>query len=283
MENENRNAKTSEPQEAAAAPPKSLEALLAPSLSGSGLTIRDDLFDVSLLRDAVRWCRMVGTRFRLVDSGRLDRSQLEWLLEAGADLYTSDEFDRDIGQLEGLVKALRRGKALMAYHARDPFPSSSAEAPPFDLFRLGRSGAYVHVSNREHALDPGALEQLARECEAGGAHMVFYAHGEFSSDWQDLARCRLWCHVDESSLAAPESRTAFEEVLKTSRQRARFVLLTEGKLDALWLQDLMRAGVILRFQKKQFDYRSSYSPLEKASSGKRLPITAYYLYPDYLL
>lgn len=262
---------------------KSLEALLATSLSGAGLTIRDDLFDVSLLRDAVRWSRKAGTRFRLVDSGRLDRPQLEWLLDAGADLYTSDEFGRDETELEGLLKSAGRGRSLLAYHARDPLLLNTAEAPRLDLYRLGRGGAYVHVSNREQALDPAALERLARECEAGGAHLVFYIHGGFSPDWRDLARCRIWCHMHESSLADPESRTAFEDVLKLSRLRARFALLTEGTLDALWLKDLQRAGVFLRFQKKQFDYRSPYSPLKQASSGKRLPITAYYLYPDYLL
>lgn len=261
----------------------SLEALLAYSLTGSGPTIRDDLFDASLLRDAVRWSRRAGKRFRLVDSGRLERPQLEWLLDAGADLYTSDEVDRDLTELEGLMKAAGRGGSLLAYHARNPLLINPAETPPLDLFRLGRGGAYIHVSNREQALDPAALERLAAECEAGGSHMIFYVHGGFLPDWQDLARCRFWCHLDESSLADPESRTAFEEVLKTSRLRARFVLMTTGKLEALWLKDLMRAGVFLRFYNNQFDYRSPYAPLENASAKKRLPITAYYLYPDYLL
>jgi hypothetical protein len=218
-----------------------------------------------------------------VDSGRLDRPQLEWLLDAGADLYTSDEFDRDVTELEGLLKSVDRGRSILAYRARDPHVLNPEESPSLDLFRLGRGGAYIHVSNREQALDPAALEHLARECETGGSHMVFYVHGGFSPDWQDLARCRFWCHLDESSLADPGSRAAFEEVLRTSRLRARFVLMTEGKLDALWLEDLARKGVFLRFQSRQFDYRSPYAPLKHSSSRKRLPFAAYYLYPDYLL
>ena len=263
-----------------------LESLLASAgMKGGALTVRDDLYDETLLLDAARLCRRGGRRFRLVDSGRWDRFRLEWLLEAGADLYTSDEFRTDLEELEWLLKAAGKGRSILAYFVHGPVPEGGAdgESAPKPLFQLGRSGAYLHVSNREQKRGPDVLLSLAEECEAGGSHLVAYHHGPFGPEMAELAGANLWLHLDERSLAESDARELFLDVLNSKGSRAHFVLFSEGKSEALWLKEVLAAGVYVRFHRKQFDYRSPYRPLEKAASRKKLPHTAYFLYPTFLL
>ena len=264
----------------------SLETLLASAgMRAGALTVRDDLYDEAMLLDAVRIYRRRGGRFRLVDSGRLDRFRLEWLLEAGADLYTSDESRTDLEELEGLLQAAGKGRSILAYFVRGPFPEEGAdgETLPNPLLRLGRAGAYIHVSNREQNRSPDMLLALAAECEAGGSHLVIYHHGPFGPEMVELAGANLWLHLDERSLAESDAREFFLDVLKSRGSRARFVLYSEGKSEAPWLKEVLAAGAYLRFQGKQFDYRSPYRSLEWAASRKKLVHTAYFLHPTFLL
>ena len=263
-----------------------LESLLTAAGSGGGaLTVRDDLYDGAVLLDAVRLSRRGGRRFRLVDSGRLDRFRLEWLLEAGADLYTSDETRTDIEELQGLLQAAGKGRSILAYFIHGSFTQDAAdgEPAPDHLLRLGRAGAFLHVSNRERKRDPVMLLRLAEECEAGGSHLVAYHHGPFDPETAELSAASLWLHLDERSLAEGEGRELFLDMLKSPRSRARLVLFSEGRSEALWLREVLAAGAFVRFQRKQFDYRSPYKPLEKAAARKKLPHTAYYLHPTFLL
>ena len=263
-----------------------LEILLASAgMRGGALTVRDDLYDEAMLLDAVRIYRGRGRRFRLVDSGRLDRFRLEWLLEAGADLYTSDEFRTDLDEIEGLLQASGKGRSILAYFVRGPFPEVGADGEPAanPLLRLGRAGAYLHVSNREQKRSPEVQLALAAECEAGGSHLVIYHHGPFGPEMTELAGANLWLHLDERSLADSDARDFFLDMLKSRGSRARFVLYSEGGSEALWLKEVFAAGAYVRFQRKQFDYRSPYKSLEQAASRKKLPHTAYFLHPTFLL
>jgi hypothetical protein len=124
---------------------------------------------------------------------------------------------------------------------------------------------------------------LAEECESGGSHLVVYHHGPFGPEMGGLAEADLWFHLDEQSLTDPQAGEFFLDVLKSGRRRARFILFSEGSSDALWLKDVIAAGAYVRFQRKQFDYRSPYKPLEVEASRRKLPHTAYYLHPTFLL
>jgi len=259
--------------------------LLAQARNQGDLTVRDDLYSETLLLDAVRICRKKGRRFRLVDSGRLDRFQLEWLLEAGADLYTSDELRKDLSELDGLQQAADRGRAVLVLFVQGALSPESTpqdtEQPP--LYQLGAGGAYIHVSNRETARDGKALERLAEECRSGGSHLVYYHHGVFASDLGNLAAQKLWFHLSEESFEQADAQGEFLDLLKSARTQARFVLFSQGKQNAIWLQEIVSAGVSLIFQKKQFDYRSPYKAIERKAERRQLPHTAFYLYPDIML
>ncbi len=260
-------------------------ALLSEIKNQREMTVRDDLFDFALLLDAVRLARDMNRRFRLVDTGRMERFELEWLLEAGADFYTSDDYRTDITEMEGLLAASHRSRALLAWYGLGPFDaeSSSGSLVPEDLYRLGGGGAYIHLSNRNRARNPALLMRLAEECARAGSRLVYYHHGPLPGEFEELVRRRLWFHLAESSLPGEEDRRRFLDVLRSPRTRTRFILFSEGAYEALWFKDVMQAGAYLRFQNRQFDYRSPYAPLKRRADRRRPPSSAFYLYPQFLL
>jgi hypothetical protein len=249
------------------------------------VTVRDDLFDFALLLDAVQLARNKNRRFRLIDTGRLERFELEWLLEAGADFYTSDDFRKDVTEMEGLLTASSRARTLLAWYGLGPFDaeSSAGALVPEDLYRLGEGGACIHLSNRTRTRNPEMLMRVAEECGAAGSRLIYYHHGPLPAELEEMARRRLWFHLAESSLPQEEDRMRFLDVLRSPRTRTRFVLFSEAAHPALWLRDIMQAGAFLRFQNLQFDYRSPYAPLKRQAARRRLPARAFYLYPQFLL
>ena len=78
---------------------------------GEDVTLRDDLYEFSALLDAVKAAKTKSVRFRLIDTGQLNQFQVEWLAEAGADVYTSDEARTDLQELELISRACKKGDA----------------------------------------------------------------------------------------------------------------------------------------------------------------------------
>jgi len=95
-------------------PEKTYE-LLSLADKGKNITVRDDQHDFSSLLDSVKLCRRRYSRFRLIDSGKLDFFQLEWLGQAGADIYSSDKARSDAFELEFVNRACREGNAFASY------------------------------------------------------------------------------------------------------------------------------------------------------------------------
>ena len=89
--------------------------LLARAKKGQDLIVRDDQFEYNSILDAAKSCREQGHRLSLVDSGKLTAYELEWLGEAGADLYTSDRTRSDEREITLVNQACRKGGAVVAY------------------------------------------------------------------------------------------------------------------------------------------------------------------------
>jgi hypothetical protein len=249
------------------------------------LTIRDDQYEYAWFLDAIRLCRDKGGRFRLVDSGRFDRFQLEWLMEAGADLYTSSQTRGDLDSLTGLQRAAKRGRAILAFLQSGSLPSSEDEdaGKSAILDTLGRDGVHIYLTNREASLDFGQLGRLAETCQAGGTRLVYYHHGAFVPELEDLARSPLWIHLSDDSLREQEAAVALLDLVTSSATRAEFVLMIQGGIEYQPLKDLLSAGAYVQFQRAQFDYRSPFKELERAAAKRRPDFRAFYLYPSVML
>lgn len=259
--------------------------LIASAKEKRDLTVRDDQYEYAWFLDAIRLTREKGRRFRLVDSGRFERFQLEWLLEAGSDLYTSSTVRKDSGELEGLQRAARKGRAVLAFLQTGPL-ESSADGDPANtsgLLALGRDGVYIYLSNRENPQDFKQLGRLAESCRSGGTRLVYYHHGALVPELQELVRIPLWLHLSDSCLREETGVSTLLELLTSSSTQAEFVLSIEKNLDYLELKDILAAGAHVLFPRAQFDYRSPLKELERAAAKRKPAFTAFYLYPNVML
>jgi uncharacterized protein YlbG (UPF0298 family) len=278
MENENKKSVQVEPG-------RKTQELLSSAAKGEDITVRDDLYDFPGLLDAVRICRRGGFRFRLIDSGKLDRSQLEWLAEAGADVYSSDEARTDLLDLELVNRSCRRGGAVLAYFHHGPFEPEGDTHPLafFSLLEMGRNGIYLHLTNREKERDINRLGELAFACRRGKSWLVYYHHGAVEGSLEELARNGVWFHATEKVFKEKEERALVLDRLKEAISAGlRLVLHVEKGLDYSLLRDIIKSGSFVLFRSSLFDYRSPFKELERKAKQMKLDFKSYYLYPDFL-
>lgn len=252
---------------------------LSRSRSLPEITVRDDQYEFPWLHDAVKACRGQRKRFRLVDSGHLNRDQLEWLGQAGCDIYTDDSVGRSEHDLDVINRACTQGRAILAYFFHGPLDGSQdAEEPPYSqLIRLGNAGIYIHISNREKSRDLALLASVAHACRRGGGWLVYYHHGEISGGLIDVAESGSWIHMEGDGLNPEGGIQIMRDVLKASQRAGTgLVLYVEDEVDITWLWDVLKGGGVLLFRNEHFDFRSPYRAVEEAAH-KRLDHRAYFL------
>jgi len=268
----------------AEAPEKAYE-LLSWAGKGTDITVRDDQHEFPWLLDSVKLCRKKGARFRLVDSGKLDRFQLEWLAGAGADLYTSDEARAEVSELEHVNRACQKGGAFVAYFHNGPLESEeeSSSISFLDLKDMGRSGIYFYLSNREMKREISRLNELAHACRKGGSWLVYYLHGSLENSLEDLARNEPWIHVTDQIFQEPEDPAlVLDKVRAAVSAGAKLILHVEKGLDISLLRDVINTQAFVLFKSSLFDYRSPFRALERKTRKRKLDFRAYYLYPAFL-
>jgi len=170
----------------------------------------------------VKASRGAGGRFKLIDTGKLSSSELEWLGEAGADFYTSDRARPDGRDLGLMNAAARKGSAVTAYFHHGPLePEEKEKAVSFaTLKELGRNGLYIYTSNGRIQRDFPALEELAYACIRGGSRLAFYHHGPFAPALETLARQGAWIHIAGQSLHRDDDTILLCDCARAARERA---------------------------------------------------------------
>lgn len=248
------------------------------------MTVRDDQAEFPVLLDGARVSRRRRRRFRLVDTGKLSLFELEWLGEAGVDLYTSDDVRSNVDEVDWLIKACTRGKAIVAYfHHGQRNRTPASQAGHSLAAELGRRGAYLHVSGREEGPGWEELAEIASTCLGAGAWLVYYHHGPFEENLGWLVRAGAWLHLSDKSLAsARDVGSLIEAVAENPRRKPRVVVHVEQGLAPRQARDLEEAGVFLLFKTAPSDYRSPLYAIEKRANRERLDFRAYYLYPTFL-
>jgi len=256
---------------------------------GRDITVRDDQYDFHWLLDIVKFCRKGRCRARLIDSGKLEAFQLEWLGEAGADLYSSDEARPEAAELELINKACKRGGTIVAYFHHGALEEEEEKEPGLEkvtfsaLERMGRNGIYLYLSNRERKCDFSYLNELASACRRGGSWLVYYHHGPLESSLEELGRNGAWIHISDESLGESQDITFLIEILKARlSKKANLVLHLVEEWETYQLRDVVKAGAIVLFKSSLRDYKSSLRTLEKEAGRRKLDFKAYYLYPALL-
>ena len=259
--------------------------LISRAEQGLEITTRDDQDDWTAFLDAARVARKSGGRLRLVDTGRFSAFELEWLAEAGADLYTSDEARPNRAELGLLAKACARGDAVIAYFHHGILTADSGVTPTTlgFLAEAGRDGVDVHLSSRERARDLAGLAEIAQVCRRAGSRLVYYHHGSLDAGLGDLARSGGWVHISDLNLPAGEQGALLADIAaEAAASGSGFVIHLEKGLAVETVRDLLESGAFVLFKTPPADRRSAFRALERRARKRTLDRRACYLYPDFL-
>lgn len=150
--------------------------------------------------------------------------------------------------------------------------------------KLGESGVYIHLSNREKKRNISQLNPLASACKRGGSWLVYYHHGPLEASLEELGRDGAWIHLSDKSLQEDENLTLFSEIIKSTRVAGtNLVLHLEKGLDFLLLREIIRKGAYVLFKFSLFDRKSPFRLLEKETKKRKLDFRAFYLYTHFSL
>ena len=258
----------------------------SPVDAGGVAIVRDDQFDFPSLLDAAKACRRSGGRLKVVDSGKLSPSELEWLGEAGADLYTSDLARPSHREIILMNMAARKGGGAAIIFHHGPFePDEKERSVSFEALKeMGRSGVHIGVSNGRGRREFAALEELAGACVSGGTRLVYYHHGPLDPSLVGIARAGAFIHFAGSALQNEDDVVALCDLAKAAlEKKGNVVLHIEGALALNWLSDIFDAGACVLFQTPPSDYRSPQKPFELRAERQAPSPRSYYLYPAFLL
>lgn len=251
-----------------------------------GVIVRDDQSDFPALLDMAKACRRSGGRLKLVDSGKLPPSELEWLGEAGADFYTSDVARPELRELILMNDAAKNGGATTAYFHHGPFePAEKERGVSFEsLTEMGRIGILLCLSSGRVKREFAALEELAVACVSGGTRLVYYHHGPIEPALMGLARLGAWVHVAGADLQKEDDAVLLCDLAKAARGRGGNIALhLESPLALAWISDIFDAGAFVLFQTPPSDYRSPQKPFELRAERQAPDPRSYYLYPAFML
>jgi hypothetical protein len=261
-------------------------ALLDRAKRGTNTVLRDDQSEIGVILEGIGACRKNGGRFGLIVTGKFSVYELEWLGEAGADIYTSDGAGADARELTLVGSACRRGDAVVAHHLRHGLESfqESGSFSFSDLKGLGRSGIYVHLSNKEKNRDFSQLGEIAHEAQNGGSRLIYYHHGPLDSRIQDLAQNGAWIHLSESSLSESSDLNLILDATELSlRAGANLIIHLETGLKITWLQEISDSGAVILFKIFPDGDRAAMRFLERKAKKRGLDYRSYYLYPNIML
>jgi hypothetical protein len=240
-----------------------------------GVTVRDDQHEFSWLLDAAQAARRKGKRFRLVDSGKLDVFTLEWLAQAGADLYTSDEVRTDVAAVARIQKAGRpAGAWTIFFHYGEIGDAEKTGSLTLEMIKeMASSGIDLHISNKDRPRDPARLADIRSGQRACRAETVYYHHGRLFQELGDLVRAGLWVHISAAELDISADQSLLEDIrLAGRRYGGGLVVHVEKGLPRTSFEDIRRAGAYLIMN----------VPSGSAFSGRPLPPRAFYLDTTFL-
>lgn len=255
--------------------------LLEKAQAGTDIVLRDDQEEFITIRDAARICRKKGKSFRMIDTGISDRAHLEWIIEAGADLYTSDKVGREFQELDFLSRTAHKAKRHIALFLENIPGEEKSENTylPSEIFLLGENGIYFHVSNKEKKFPFDLLEELASRCRRGGSWLVYYHHGPLEPSLISLGEKGGWIHISENDLDKEQNVLLISDIIQAARSNgSNLILHLEKGLPFVSLKEILEAGAVVLFKTPPIDYRSPLRKLENMAKRQHLDPRTYYLY-----
>jgi hypothetical protein len=248
----------------------------------AGAVVRDDSVDLTGLFDLARKRRRAGDRLKLIDSGRLETSDLERLCEAGVEVYSSDAARSDPLSLALAAEAARKGKSCVALLVHGPFHGDGARLRFDAVLNLARSGIRFAVADGGVPRDPADLDRLADACRAGGSRLVYYRAGPLDEAIAGLCRTGVWLHLEAAGRDSVNSDFIRECAAAARSAGGGLVVHADEAADTGELADVFASGAFVVFHAPPSDYRDPRRALEERARRRHLPPSAFYLFSEFI-
>ncbi len=249
------------------------------------LVIRDDQFDHRILLEAAQISRRRKYRLKLVDTGRFDAAEVEWLIREGVHLHTSDEVRPDAGILSGFLRMCRRVRSRLAFFLYGPI-TAGGDKEGFSVGKLRallEEGLDLHLTNRSGTRELPVLEEFAESSRRGKGALVYTHHGRPDPGLAGVASGGSWIHLSDRDIEEDEDiGIVLEMSAAAAAGGSRTTVHIEKGLPVGILEGLWDAGAVLLFKTQPSDAASLLRPVERKASRRRLPSRAIYLTTDIL-
>jgi hypothetical protein len=256
------------------------------ALTGRNIVMRDDQVGFYWLLDSIKACRKNRSRFRLIDSGRWDVYQMEWISEAGADIYTSNSVRKEVQDFMLLARATGKGNGVIAYRHQGVLEKEPKEKTLsiMELKDVGRMGVDIHVSNKENAHEFPGLYELAHECRKGRGRFVYYHHGMMDPALENLALCGAWIHISDDQLQEEKDTAKLIEIIRAARLNGANLFLHAGRRwKRSWLEDIFKEKAYVVMKTPPSDYRSAYRIFERKAEEQEFDFRTCYIYANLMI
>ena len=252
---------------------------------GQHLTVRDDQYDKDWISDAAEMCRKKGYRFRLIDTGRFEKTELMWLIGSGLELYTDDRARKEFDEIEELTLECLKKNTFLAYLQTGESDKKEGSEPAVfsGLHRVAQCGAHIYLSSREVKREAAHIQELSVSCKEGNTQLVYYHHGPLEPVLVEAGNNGAWIHISEKSVAE-EQRLLLEDLCHScSAGGGGLIVHLEDEAEYELVKDLIEAGAYVLFLYGLFDYRSPFRKLKEKAEQKDFDFRAYYLQHDFFL
>jgi len=247
--------------------------------------VRDDQYDIDWISDAAEMCRKKGSRFRLIDTGRFEKTELLWLIGSRLDLYTDDRARKELNEIEELTLECIKKNTFLAYlHTGGFDKDTESERSVFsELNKAAQCGTHIYISNGEVKREAAHIQELSLSCKDGNTQLVYYHHGPLEPVLAEAGNNGAWIHISEKSVEE-EQRLLLKDVCRSCRSGGGGLIVhLEDEAEYDLVKDLMDAGAYVLFLYGLFDYRSPFRKLKEKAEQKGFDFRAYYLRHDFFL
>ncbi|MCR4409612.1 MAG: hypothetical protein QHH43_08875 [Candidatus Saccharicenans sp.] len=251
-----------------------LELQLERMPKGSRLILRDDLYDLSPLKDILEKSATGKILVSLLDTGRLSPEELEWLGEFPFSLYTSDAARQDFQVLNHIHLVLEPLGCGLFYFLQGELKEDSALWNNVELFQA------IYVSGREKDRPLEILARLAEEVSRSRSTLVYYHHKKPEENLAQVCLKNCWLHISNKNLEEDAEIMILDLLEEIKKHGGRPVIHVDRGQSYHFLRRLAEAGAFLEFNLPPLEPDSKVFALAGSWRKKKLPEKAYYLYRE---
>lgn len=253
---------------------ENLELQLKRQQKKSRLILRDDLYDLPVLRDTLEKAASRKIRVSLLDTGRFNPGELEWLADFPFSFYTSDVYRPEFQILSQINLGLKSRGCRLFYFLQGELKEDCGLRNNVGLLEA------ICVSSREKDRPLELLASLAEEVSRGRTSLVYYHHGKLEENLPRVCLKNCWLHVSNKNFEEEAEIMVLDLLKEIKKYGGHLVVHVDRGQSYQFLKRLTDAGAFLVFNLPPLEPASRIFSLSESWRKKKLPEKAFYLYRE---